>query len=350
MIKDWKKVTIHPHATLKEALQVIDSGAIQIALVVNAESRLLGTITDGDIRRGLLRGEDLQTPIESVMNPNPVTGLIDEDQAIWQRTMLRHNLQHLPILDMNGHVVDLARYIPPQEPERENPIILMAGGLGTRLRPLTENQPKPLLRVGAKPILETIIENFRGQGFHRFYLSINYKGEMIREYFGSGEKWDVDIQYLEEKERLGTAGALSLLPERPTCPFIVMNGDLLTNVDFVRLLDFHERQAAAATMCVREYSYQVPYGVIEINDYSVEKLVEKPIKQHFVNAGIYTLDPELLDLIPSHSYYDMTTLLESLIANGKKVSGFPLRDYWLDIGRMDDFERAHDEYRDYFHD
>jgi len=348
MTESWKQVVINPDASLRQALQVIDASAMQIALVVNPDNRLLGTITDGDIRRALLRGDDMDITVDKIMNPNPVTGLIDEDFAIWQRTMLRHNLQHLPVLDMHGHLVDLARYIPPQEPTRENPIILMAGGLGTRLRPLTEHQPKPLLRVGAKPILETIIENFRGQGFYRIYLSINYMGEKIRDYFGDGSQWDVEIHYLEEKQRLGTAGALSLLPHKPEHPIIVMNGDLLTNVDFVRLLEFHNRQQAAATLCVREYSYQVPYGVVQIDDYRVDMLKEKPVEHHFVNAGIYTLNPDILDMIPSDSFYDMTTLLETLICGKKRVSGFPLRDYWMDIGRMDDYEQADSEYKDYF--
>ncbi len=348
MSSKWQQVALEAKANLRKALQVIDASAIQIALVVDDEHRLLGTITDGDIRRALLRGEDMDTPVDKIMNANPFTGLNDEDRSIWQRTMLRHHLQHLPILDMNGHVVDLARYTPPQEPTRDNPIILMAGGLGTRLRPLTENQPKPLLRVGSKPILETIIENFRGQGFYRIYLSINYMGDMIRDYFGNGEKWDVEIAYLEEKERLGTAGALSLMPDTPNLPMIVMNGDLLTNVDFVRLLDFHERQQACATLCVREYSYQVPYGVVKVDDYTVEMLKEKPIEHHFVNAGIYALDPDVLERIPHGQFYDMTTLLDTLISEKRKVSGFPLRDYWMDIGRMDDYERADNEYKDFF--
>jgi len=348
MNAQWQEVALKSGANLREALQVIDTSAMQIALVVDDDQRLLGTVTDGDIRRASLRGEGMSTPVEDVMNANPVTGLNDEDRAIWQRTMLRHHLQHLPILDMNGHVVDLARYTPPQEPNRDNPIILMAGGLGTRLRPLTENKPKPLLRVGSKPILETIIENFRGQGFYRIYLSINYMGDMIRDYFGQGDKWDVEIAYLEEKERRGTAGALGLLPEKPDLPMILMNGDLLTNVDFVRLLDFHERQRACATLCVREYSYQVPYGVVKVDDYNVEMLKEKPLVHHFVNAGIYALNPDVLERIPKGEFYDMTTLLDTLINEKRKVSGFPLRDYWMDIGRMDDYERADNEYRDFF--
>lgn len=344
----WQKVALESSASLREALQVIDASAMQIALVVDKDNRLLGTITDGDIRRALLKGGDMDTPVENVMNASPVTGLSDEDRSIWQRTMTRHNLQHLPVLDMNRHIVDLVRYVPPQEPNRENPVILMAGGLGTRLRPLTENQPKPLLRVGSKPILETIIENFRGQGFYRINLSINYMGNMIRDYFGNGEKWDVEITYLEEKQRLGTAGALSLLEQQPNLPMIVMNGDLLTNVDFVRLLDFHERQRAMATLCVREYSYQVPYGVVKVDDYAVEMLEEKPVQHHFVNAGIYALNPEVLKRIPNDEFYDMTTLLDSLINEQHKVSGFPLRDYWMDIGRMDDYEQADSEYQEYF--
>lgn len=347
-MKDWRRVAICPGASLRDALKTIDQGVMQVALVIENECQLLGTVTDGDIRRALLRGESLDTTVENAMNPNPVTGLVDEDHFIWQRTMLRHNLQHLPILDMGGCVVGLVRYIQPQEPDRSNPVILMAGGMGTRLHPLTQEQPKPLLQVGSKPILETIIENFRAQGFWNIHLCINYKGSMIRDYFGDGSRWDVQIRYVEEKQRMGTAGALSLLEDLPELPFLVMNGDLLTNVDFVRLLNFHEKQSALATMCVRDYRLQVPYGVIELDNYMISRLVEKPVEQYFVNAGIYVLSPSVMQYIPHGNFYDMTTLMETLIAGDKRVSGFPLRDYWIDIGEMDDYQRAHTEYDDYF--
>lgn len=349
MSKTWKDISVRRDATLKEALTVLDRGAMQIALVVDDECHLAGTITDGDARRALLRGQGMDTPVTEVMNPNPTTGLLAEGREIWQRTMHRHGLRHLPLLDASGCVADLARYELPSEPERNTPVIIMAGGLGARLRPLTNDIPKPLLKVGSRPVLETIIENFAEQGFQRITLCVNYRGDMIRDHFGDGSRWDVEIEYVEEPDRMGTAGALTLLPERPREPFIVMNGDLLTKVDFVRLLDFHQRQGFAATVAMREYSHQVPYGVLEIDDhYKVQRMVEKPIERRYVSAGIYVLDPDTVDLIPSNEFYDMPTLFNALMARERTVGSFPLRDYWIDIGRMEDLERASAEFTEMF--
>lgn len=349
MNKNWREIAIEPQVNVRLAWETIDRGAMQIALVVDGEGHLLGTVTDGDIRRAVLRGKGLDSPITEVMNANPTSGLAEETHESWQRTMHRHSLRHLPILDTRGCVVDLVRYDLPLEPERSTPVVIMAGGLGTRLRPLTENTPKPMIPVGPKPVLETIVENFAAQGFVHIYLCLNYKGDVIREHFGDGRKLGVRITYLQEDRRLGTAGALSLLPKRPTEPVIVMNGDLLTKVDFVRLLDFHQRQGFCATMAMREHQQQVPYGVLRIGDgYVVEELVEKPIERYYVNAGIYILDPETLDLVPDQKFYDMPTLFNTLMGQGRKVGGFPLRDYWVDIGRLEDLERASAEFTEMF--
>ena len=349
MSKSWRDITIAPDASVHQAWEAIDRGAMQIALIVDHTGHLIGTVTDGDIRRAVLRGKSLDIRITEVMNANPTTGLAEETHDSWQRTMHRHSLRHLPILDTQGCVVDLVQYSMPLEPERSTPVVIMAGGLGTRLRPLTENTPKPMIPVGPKPVLETIIENFADQGFVNIYLCLNYKGEMIREHFGDGRRLGVHITYLHEDRRLGTAGALSLLPERPTEPVIVMNGDLLTKVDFVRLLDFHGRQGFVATMAMREHQQQVPYGVLKLGDgYVVQELVEKPVERYYVNAGIYILNPETLHLVPNQKFYDMPTLFNALMANGRKVGGFPLRDYWVDIGRMEDLERASAEFAEMF--
>jgi NDP-sugar pyrophosphorylase family protein len=261
----------------------------------------------------------------------------------------RLGLRHLPLLDAAGCVADLVRYELPVEPERNTPIVIMAGGLGARLRPLTNDIPKPLLKVGSRPVLETIIENFAAQGFQRITLCINYRGDMIRDHFGDGSRWDLEISYVEEPNRMGTAGALTLLPERPREPFVVMNGDLLTKVDFVRLLDFHQRQGFSATVAMREYSYQIPYGVLQINDeYQVMQMVEKPMERRYVSAGIYILNPETIDLIPRDEYYDIPTLFNALMAQNRTVGSFPLRDYWIDIGRIEDLERASAEFTEWF--
>jgi NDP-sugar pyrophosphorylase family protein len=322
---------------------------MQIALIVDETFHLAGTLTDGDARRVLLRGESLDIPVSEAMNPNPITGLAAEGPEIWQRTMHRHGLRHLPLLDASGCVADLARFEMPSEPVRDTRVVIMAGGLGARLRPLTNDIPKPLLRVGSRPVLETIVDNFANQGFRHIVLCINYRGELIREHFGDGSRWDVEISYVEEPERLGTAGALTLLGERPGEPFVVMNGDLLTKVDFVRLLDFHGRQGFAATVAMREYSHRIPYGVLEIDDeYRVRRMVEKPIERHYVSAGIYVLDPDAIDLIPHGEYYDMPTLFNALMERDRTVGSFPLRDYWIDIGRIEDLEQASAEFTEMF--
>ncbi len=349
MNPDWQQIAIPADANIRRALEVIDRGGRQIALVVEDGQHLAGTVTDGDIRRALLRGCDLDTPIGEVMNPNPVTGLEGEDERIWQRTMQRHSLRHLPILDRRGCVVDLAEFRLPAEPSRSTPVVIMAGGLGTRLRPLTENIPKPLIPVGPRPVLETIIENFAEQGFENILLCLNYKGEMIRAHFGDGTRLGVRIRYIVEDRRLGTAGALSLMPEPPREPIIVMNGDLLTKVDFVRLLDFHHRQGFVATMAVREYSHQIPYGVLQIGEnYRIEALAEKPVERYYVNAGIYVLSPEALQRVPAQKFYDMPNLFQRLMQQGRPVGSFPLRDYWMDIGRLEDLERASEEFSEMF--
>lgn len=347
-INDWKKIAVKSDSTMKEVLLVISDGNMQIALVVDDGCHLAGTVTDGDIRRALLRGNELDTPVSSLMNDSPTTGLLDEDKSLWQRTMQRHTLRHLPLLDSNGCVVGLARFEFPKEPKRDNPVILMAGGLGTRLHPLTQSQPKPLLEVGSKPILETIIENFAEHGFHKIYLCINYKGEMIKQYFGDGSRWNVEIEYIEEQKRMGTAGALSLLPKSPDMPFFVMNSDLLTKVDFVRLLHFHQKHSGSATLCTREYSHQIPYGVINLEGHDVIDMVEKPTHRFSVNAGIYVLEPETLNDIPDDCFFDMPSLINVLLENKKTVSSFPIHEYWIDIGRMQEFKQAHEDYSEKF--
>ena len=222
----------------------------------------------------------------------------------------------------------------------------MLGGLGTRLRPLTNEIPKPMLKVGNKPIVETIVDSFKQYGYKNFIFSVNYKKEVIQNYFQTGEAFGVYIDYVEEEKRMGTAGALSLIENRPVEPFFVMNGDLLTQVNFNQLMQFHVEQGAVATMCVREYEYQVPYGVIETNGTDLIAIKEKPIHRSFVNAGIYVLSPEVFEYIPHDMFYDMPTLFDALIAAGKKTSVFPIHEYWLDIGQVDDFQRANEKYKE----
>jgi dTDP-glucose pyrophosphorylase len=348
-MRDWKELLVSPSTSIFETMKNIDQTAAQIALVVDDDFRLLGTVTDGDIRRGVLRGISLDDQVSKVMNNNPITMKKGASRQSIKRLFQEKKLRQLPILNKNNQVVDVVfSDVLFDSAAYDNWVILMAGGLGTRLRPLTENIPKPMLTVGTKPILQTILESFIEHGFHQFYFSVNYKREIIKEYFGDGLGWGVSIQYLDEDQRLGTAGALSLFPEKPTKPIIVMNGDILTKVNFQQLLQFHEENDSVATMCVREYQHQVPYGVVRTEGTRLCSIEEKPIERFFVNAGIYVLNPEVLELIPKNNYFDMPSLFELLIKLQKKTNVFPIREYWLDIGKTRDFEKANLEFSEVF--
>ena len=264
--------------------------------------------------------------------------------------MEAHTLIHLPVLDAEGKVVRLETLQGLyKQPHFQNPVFLMAGGFGTRLRPLTDNCPKPLLEIGGKPILETILESFVSSGFKNFYIAVHYLADQIKDYFGDGQRWGVQISYVEEHEPLGTAGALGLLPsDLPDLPMIVMNGDILTQIDFPRLLDYHNEHQGIATLCVRQYEYQIPYGVVSIDAQRITGIVEKPIHSCFSNAGVYVLNQALVQTIAKQQQLDMPQFLNQQILAGESVSMFPVHEYWLDIGRESDFLRAQGEFSKYF--
>lgn len=347
MLNNWRSVVVSPDTSLGEAMAKVDSSGLQIALVLSPDSTLLGILTDGNIRRAILAGMSLNAPVTQAMSAEAMTVPVATPREQMLTLMRRKGFHHLPLTDEIGRIVGLATLDQLAGVDTQsNWVVLMAGGLGTRLQPLTNDCPKPLLPVGGKPILETIIEGFAEQGFRRFFLSVNYKAEMIRDYFGTGERWGVQIEYLHESTRLGTAGALSLLPEQPTHPVLVMNGDLLTRANFENMLQFHGDQAALATMAVREYDFQVPYGVIKLDGPHIHSIEEKPIQRFFVSAGIYVLSPEALEFLPSGVYIDMPNLFERLIAAGKTSVAYPLREYWIDIGRHEEFTLAQKEWRE----
>jgi dTDP-glucose pyrophosphorylase len=342
---DWKDVVVSLEMPLADAIAKVDASGLQVALVLAPDNSLLGILTDGNIRRAILAGKNLRVPVSEVMNSQPTAMPASTPRDEMLALMRRTAIHHLPLIDDARRVVGLMTLDELiGAAERPNWVVLMAGGLGTRLQPLTDDCPKPLLVVGGKPILETILEGFADQGFKRIFLSVNYKAEMIRDHFGDGDRWGVQLDYLHENTRLGTAGALSLLPEKPEAPLVVMNGDLLTHASFDNLLQFHHNQGAAATMAVREYDFQVPYGVVRLNGTRIEAIEEKPVQKFFVNAGIYALSPEALDFLPAETFFDMPTLFEHLIAAGKTTAAYPLREYWLDIGRLEEFERAQREW------
>ena len=348
-MKNIENIKLSTNSTIKEALEIIDSGAMQIALVVDEKNKLLGTITDGDIRRVLLKGQALDGTIESVLYRNPTVCNVNDSKEDILKIAIDRKLHQIPIVDLDGVLIGIDEIDELLKPEEHtNKVVLMVGGLGSRLRPLTDELPKPLLEVGNKPILETIIANFSKYGFKNIILSVNYKSQMIKDYFGDGSKLGVQIEYLHEEQRMGTAGALSLIKDRLTEPFFVMNGDLLTNVNFEHMLEYHLSNQAMATMGVREYDFQVPYGVVNIDEHQIISIEEKPTHKFFVSAGMYVLDASTLNYIPDNSFYDMPTLFEKVIENKNKAISFPIREYWLDIGRMSDFEQANSEYHGVF--
>ncbi len=337
----WKKLLVNPSKTLMEVIKVLHEGGCRIALVVDQDSRLLGTVTDGDVRRALINNISMNGLITSVMNKEPLTvgnGMDEKDIFV---LMEANGLLHIPIIDECGILCDLVTLQQlHKKPVYDNPVFIMAGGFGTRLHPLTKDTPKPLLKVGDKPILDTIIEQFINFGFSNFYISTHFMPEKIRSNFINKDLGDIKIEFVHEERPLGTAGSLGLLPENISkLPIIMMNGDLLTKVDFGHLLNFHEKNNAQATMCVREYDFQVPYGVIRIKDHEIREIKEKPMHKFFVNAGIYVLNYNLVQKVDGNTYLDMTDFLENELDTGK-VNAFPIHEYWLDIGQIDEYKKA----------
>ena len=348
-MKNIENIKLNLNATIKEALQIIDKAALQIALVVDKDNNLIGTLTDGDVRRGLLKGLNLKSSIESIVFTDPTIAKISDTKEYILKLALSKKLHQIPIVDENYKVIGIQEIDELVKPKnKSNKVFLMVGGLGSRLRPLTEKTPKPMLKVGNKPILQTIIEKFTEYGYKNFVMCLNYKFKTIQNYFKEGKKFGVNIEYILEDKRMGTAGALSLLKEKPEHSFFVMNGDLLTNVNFEYLYDYHISNNSIATMCVRTYDFQVPYGVINIENSKITSVKEKPIQKYFVSAGIYILSPQALKYIPEKQFFDMPTLFEKLIAAKKSVAPFLLREYWLDIGRIEEYKKANEDYEEAF--
>ncbi len=336
---------IGPDTTIHTLIERFNSRAEQIGIVVDEQRRLLGTVTDGDLRRGILRGVTTDAPVREIMNTAPRTLSIDQPRDDITGYMRRERVRHLPIVDFAGRPVDLVSLEKLLGPTAQPyPVIIMAGGEGTRLRPLTEHTPKPMLDVGGQPILETIIRRCAAGGFSEFHISVNYRADVIKHHFGDGRHLGVEINYLHEMTPLGTAGPLGQLPPDITSPVLVLNGDILTKMDPARLIEFHRDAGAAATMGVREYEFQIPYGVVDIDDSEIRGLREKPVSRQFINAGIYVLDQRALDLLPKDAASDMPSLFTACRAEGLKTLAFPIREYWVDIGHLDDYRRANEDY------
>ncbi len=342
----WRKAILPANATIGQAIRNLDQIAIKIVMVANATGVLEGTISDGDIRRGLLKGLDLNSPITSVIHRNALVVPPELGRDLVMQLMVANKIQQIPVVDAQHHVVGLHLWDEiTTPPTRHNLMVIMAGGMGTRLRPHTENCPKPLLSVAGKPMLEHIIDRAKLEGFNHFVLAIHYLGNMIEEHFGHGERLGVQIDYLRERSPLGTAGALGLLNPLPDAPFVVTNGDVITDIRYGELLDFHTRHTAAATMAVRVHEWQHPFGVVQMQGVEIVGFEEKPIARSHINAGVYALDPAALSVLTSDVHCDMPTLFERLQAEAKRTVAYPMHEPWLDVGRPDDLKQANTENR-----
>lgn len=338
---------VPPTSTIREAIACIDRGRGGIAIVVDEHQQLIGTITDGDVRRAMLAGIDLEMPISVLLArkvgtqyPKPVTALAGTEHEELLALMRQYVLRQIPILDDDGRVVDLV-LLNDLVPTNELPLqaVIMAGGLGTRLRPLTEDLPKPMLPVNGRPLMERIIEQLQQAGIRRVNVTTHYKPEKIIEFFGDGRAFGVELNYVNEDHPLGTGGALGLMLT-PAQPLLVINGDILTQVDFRAILAFHRDNKAEMTVAVRRYEVQVPYGVIECEGSRVQRLSEKPHMGFLVNAGIYLLEPAVFDFIPKGQHFNMTDLIQWMLDAGRTVVSFPVHEYWLDIGQHADYTQA----------
>lgn len=348
-MKNVDTILINEQTSIIDVLKIIDKSSLQLALVVDENKKLLGTISDGDIRRAILNDIALSEAIQNIYHKKPTVAKINDSKNEIINICTSKKIHQIPIVDSKGVIVGieiLDELI--KKDSKENKVILMVGGLGTRLKPLTNDTPKPMLDVGGKPILQTIVETFASYGYVNIIMCVNYKSQIIQEYFEDGHKFGVNIEYILEKKRMGTAGALSLLKEKPNEAFFVMNGDILTNVNFEHLHKAHLQKKSLATMCTREYDFQVPYGVVNTNKEKITSIVEKPIHKFSVSAGIYMFNPECIDTIPKDKFYDVPTLFEELIQEKENVSAFALKEYWLDIGRIEEYEKANKEYFEVF--
>lgn len=342
-MKDWTKAILKESDSFENAIKVLNDAALRIALVVDDDNTLLGTITDGDIRRALLQHIPMSKSVKHIMNHNPISASKNDSTETILSKILNKDLLHAPITDKNNKLIGLKTLQDLSYKKRyDNPIFLMAGGLGSRLYPLTKDTPKPLLNIGGKPILESIIGRFINAGFHNFYISTYYKAEKIHKFFGNGSSWGVNIEYVNEVKPLGTAGSIGMLPNNlPNLPIIMMNGDVLSKLSFEDLLNFHNKEKALVTMCIREYDIQIPFGVVDIEGHLVQDIIEKPFKKFFVNAGIYVFEPELISLLKEGEYIDMPTLLKNQIKLGSNIAAFPIHEYWQDIGHIQEYESAY---------
>ena len=344
--------TVSSESTISEAIKAINRSKAQIVFVIDDHCRLVGTVTDGDVRRAILAGLTLTSSVLDCMNDAYIFITGDYDIHGLVNTMRMKNIRQIPILDSEHRIIRLHTLdellLTPQQ--NNTPVIIMAGGKGERLRPLTENCPKPMLVVGERPILETILERMVLYGFYRFYISINYLGEQIRDYFGDGTKWGAEIHYVEEDVKLGTAGALRLVDLPKNQDVLVLNGDVLSNFEPAKLLEFHQTQKADLTVCLKKFEIEIPYGIVEMDNTNVKSVLEKPRHVYFVSAGIYVFQSKLFTQIKQDSCLDMPDFINILLGNNAVVKGYPIYEYWADIGHHTEIINARENFRTHFPD
>ena len=343
------KYCIDNGATIKEAMKVIDKNLTGGALVINEKNELVGTITDGDIRRAILRGSGINERIEGTYFKDFKFVTKEHSKKKAKEYMLSNKIREVPVIDKDKKLTDL--YFLDDilsYDKKDNYVFILAGGLGTRLRPLTETVPKPMLRVGDKPILELILEQFKEYGFRNFIISLNYKGSIIEEYFKDGKEFDVNIEYIRETKKLGTAGSIALVKEKLTKPFIVINGDILTGIDFDKFLNHHIENDFNITVGVRNYEINVPYGVLVTDNMIIESLEEKPTYKFNINGGVYALNPEIIKYIQEEEVYNMTDLIEDAMDNHQRSGIYEIIEYWTDIGQIEDYKQANRDIHKFF--
>lgn len=331
-----KNMVLTDSSTFKDAVEILDKNGNGFLAIVDEDQKLIGILTDGDIRRAIL---DNKTNLLDIINKDPITMDISSTRKNVIHRLKELHRKHMPIVDQDGKLHHVITLDDDEFDLKPNWVVIMAGGLGTRLGELTKNTPKPMLEVGNKPMLEHIIEMFVSHGFTKFMLSVNFKSEIIKEYFKDGQDFGIEVKYLEEIKRLGTGGALSLIDFDLDEPFFVTNGDVITSLDYEKLLDYHKKNNVSATMCVRKSSYQIPYGVIELdNENNILDLKEKPSYEFLINTGIYVFNPEVIKYVPKNKFFDLPSLFKILNEKGYVNKSYEISDYWIDMGHPDDYE------------
>jgi len=341
---------IDEDATILEAIKKINENSQQLICIIDHDGKLLGMASDGDIRRALANGSDLDSKLRDCMNINPMTMHIGSNPQDIQSLMLKHKVGQVPLVDDKSILINIVTQQSIVEDARhENWVILMAGGKGTRLRPLTNDLPKPLIPIAGRPIIETIIKSFSVAGYKQFYVSVNYLRDKIKDHLQDGSQWATAVHYLDENEPTGTAGSLALLPERPTAPFFIMNSDILTNVDFSAIRKKHEKQKNVLTVCARTVETTIAYGVLDTDGDRITGCREKPTERRQVNAGVYMANPEILDIIgPDVRFFNMTDVIDECLKKGLRIGIFHIHEYWSDIGQISDLKAAKEQYAENF--